>query len=353
MRTNRVILNVMLGCGKGGLESVFVQHAISFRDLGYKSLAVCPPKSPYVGQLHAAGIETLTMGNRWWNVGAWIRWICILKQCRPDVVCMHGNRAISFGIARWVRLFVRSLPKLIATTHNVRNKRFKHLDGCFAITHVLEKSLINDFEIPASRVFYCPNAVPSPKVFEARKYRTPLTIGFLRRLHPEKGGDIMLEACRILKRKGVAFRLEMAGDGPLRAQYQKFVKENQLEKEVTFCGWLGENDKEDFFKRIDILCLPSRKEGLPIALLEGLACAIPIVVSSHPGMMEVLEQAPCGIAFPMEDVAALAEALKKMSEDPILWEYYSLAARKVFEENYSTDIQKLYLDKGIQTVCAL
>ena len=58
----------------------------------------------------------------------------------------------------------------------------------------------------------------------------------------------MLEACGMLKREGVPFRLEMAGDGALREQYVDFVKEHQLQDQVHFCGWIGEDEKADFFK---------------------------------------------------------------------------------------------------------
>ena len=351
MRTSRTILNLMLGRGVGGLEYVFVQHTLNFHKLGYQSVAVCHPKSPYISQLHNAGIEVLTMGNHLRNPFAWIKWIWILKHYRPNVVCMHGNRAIAFGIAKWLRLIVRPFPKLMATTHNTRNKRFKHLDGCFAITRILQENLIHAFGIPSSKIFYCPNAAPRPRTFKGRTHRTPLTIGFLGRHHPDKGGDILLEACRILKREGVPFRLEMAGEGPLREQYQEFVKTHQLESKVHFCGWIDGEDKDEFFKQIDVLCLPSRREGLPVALLEGLSYATPLVVSSCPGMVNVIKQSPCGIVFPMEDVAALAEALKTMATDVEAWKAFSQCAGSLYNDRYTIERQRERLEKGIFTVC--
>ena len=351
MRTKRTILNLMLGRGVGGLEAVFVRHAINFRDLGYRSIAVCHPASPYISQLRNAGIEVLFMGNKRTNIFTWIKWIYILITKRPDVICMQGNRAIEFGIAKWLRFIVRPFPKLIATTHNTRNKRFKHLDGCYAITHILEDNLIHDFGISPSKVFYCPNAVARHQNFEGRIHRALLTIGFLGRLHLDKGGDFLLEACRMLKREGVPFRLEMAGDGALREQYVDFVKEHQLQDQVHFCGWIGEDEKADFFKRIDVLCLPSRKEGLPVALLEGISCATPLVVSSCPGMVEVLNQAQCGIVFPIGDVSALANALKTMAFDADAWRAFSQNAAALYEDRYTIERQCELLEKGIRAVC--
>ena len=341
----------MLGRGVAGLEAVFVRHAINFRDLGYRTIAVCHPASPYISQLRNAGIEVLFMGNKRSNILTWIKWIYILITKRPNVICMQGNRAIEFGIAKWLRFIVRPFPKLIATTHNTRNKRFKYLDGCFAITHILEDNLIHDFGISPSKVFYCPNAVGRPQDLEGRIHRTPLTIGFLGRLHLDKGGDFLLEACSMLKREGIPFRLEMAGDGALREQYVDFVKEHQLQDQVRFCGWIGEDGKADFFKRIDVLCLPSRREGLPVALLEGLSYAIPLVVSSCPGMVEVLDQGKCGIVFPIGDVPALANALKTMAFDVEAWRAFSQNAAALYEDRYTIERQCELLEKGISAVC--
>lgn len=341
----------MLGQGKGGLESVFVQHVLNFQAMGYRSIVLCHPQFPDVNQLRAAGIEVVTMKNKLWNPCNWLKFIQVLRKFRPAVLCMHGNRAITFGMQKWLRLFVRPFPKLMATTHNARNKRFPKLDGCFAITHVLEKSLINDFGIPASKVFYCPNAVPTPKELPPRMYRTPMTIGFLGRFHPVKGGDILLEACRILKEQGLSFRLEMAGDGALREEYQAFVKTHQLDAYVHFPGWIEEHTKESFFQTIDLLCLPSRSEGLPVTLLESIAHAIPVVVSACPGMMEVVNVKQCGVIFPTEDVMALVNALKTILENQGLWEQCSIAARETFKTDYTMECQKEFLKRGIESIC--
>ncbi len=351
MKDGRVILNMMLGCGNGGLESVFVQHAINFHELGYQSIAVCHPKSPYISQLRESGIEVLTMGNNWWSVRAWITWIRILKRYQPNVVCMHGNRAIKFGIAKWVRLFVRPFPKLMATTHNTRNKRFKYLDGCFAITHVLQDSLINDFGISPSKVFYCPNAVKNLFVKRDEKaFHSPFTFGFLGRFHSVKGGDILLEACAKLKSLGIVFRVEMAGEGVLKEMYQQRVVELNIGEQVNFCGWVGE--KEDFFNRIDVLCMPSRSEALGVSLLESLSAATPVIVSACPGMCEVVEGNKCGLIIPIEDIDALTNAMVQMIETPFQWQAFSQGAKSLYEEKYTIEQQKIHLEKGVLAVCA-
>ena len=352
MGSNRVILNVMLGRGAGGLENVFVQHTLNFQELGYQSIAVCHPKSPYVEQLRAAGIKTFIMRNNWWDVRAWAVWVCILKRCRPDVVCMHGNRAIAFGITKWIRLFIRPFPKLIATTHNARNKRFKHLDGCFAITRVLEKSLTNDFGIPSSKVFYCPNAVkPLIEGVRNKVLHKPFTFGFLGRFHPVKGCDILLEACAKLKAQGVLFKVEIAGDGTLKEVYQQRAAALGIGELVNFCGWV--EDKVEFFNRINVLCMPSRSEALPISLLESLSAATPVIVSACPGMCEIVEGNACGLIVPIENVNALTDAMNQMVNTPYLWETFSQGAVSLFNAKYTIEQQKVCLKEGVLTICAL
>ena len=144
----------MLGKGKGGLENVFLSHTILFSKLGYESFALCHKKSSYIQQLKNAKIPTYTMGATKINPLTWIRLIRIIKKVRPDVLCMHGNRAVYFATAKMLKLFIRPFPKLIATAHNNRNKFFYRLDGIFSISQCLKKDLINRFHILEKIFFY-------------------------------------------------------------------------------------------------------------------------------------------------------------------------------------------------------
>lgn len=345
------ILNVMLGKQKGGLENVFSAYTRLFREIGYESVALCHKKSPYKNDLEKLGIPVYTMTALKINPFTWFRLIWVIKQVQPDVLCLHGNRAVYFATSWILKLFIRPFPKTIATAHNNRNKIFHRLDGVFAISNILKDNLINHFYIPENKVFLCPNAVSLPQSVPPLKYEphNPIQIGFFGRLHPVKGLDVLLDACQKLKENKVDFKLLVAGDGALLSELQEQVQNLLLKDNVDFLGWI--DDKKSFFDKIDILCIPSRSEGQPLTLLEGLSYAKPLIVSSCPGMLEVVNQTKCALSFPIEDSNRLFECLLELIQNPQKCDEFSQNAYQLFLKKYTEEAQKKNLVYGIEKIC--
>ena len=204
--------------------------------------------------------------------------------------------------------------------------------------------------MPENKVFLCPNAVLFPQSVLPLKYdpHNPIQIGFFGRLHPVKGLDVLLNACQKLKQNNVPFKLLVAGDGPLMAQLQDQAQNLSLTDNVDFLGWI--DDKKSFFEKIDILCIPSRSEGQPLTLLEGLSYAKPLIVSSCPGMLEVVNQTKCALSFPIEDAERLFECLLELIQNPEKCDEFSQNAHRLFGENYTEEVQKKNLVFGIESI---
>ena len=343
------ILNIMLGKSKGGLENVFLTYARLFVEMGHESFALCHKKSPYIEKFKEMNIPVETMGASIWNPFAYRSLIQTIKKVQPDILCLHGNRAIYFATSKIVTSHIHPFPKIIATAHNNRNRQFYKLDAIFSISQVIKNDLVDRFHIPPEKIFLCPNSVPFPESTpKTYALHTPFTIGFCGRLHPVKGVDILLKACKELKEKEKNFQLLIAGDGPCAEQYKKLVCDYALTDHVTFLGWI--NDKKAFFDKIDVLCLPSRSEGQPLSLLEGLSYAKPLVISACPGMSEIASQAQCALSFPIEDASALCEQLFRLIQEPELCPQFSQNAYTLFLERYNETVQKENLAMGIESV---
>jgi glycosyltransferase involved in cell wall biosynthesis len=84
--------------------------------------------------------------------------------------------------------------------------------------------------------------------------------------------------------------------------------------------------------------LPSRSEGLPIALLEAMSAGLPVVVTDLDGMDDVVQRGEDGFLVPVEDARALANAILKLLSDPARARQMGIAARKHVMENYTEDI---------------
>jgi glycosyltransferase involved in cell wall biosynthesis len=128
------------------------------------------------------------------------------------------------------------------------------------------------------------------------------------RMVPVKGLDVLLRACVQLKARGLAFRLFLVGDGPLRARLQTETRRLNLSDVVTFAGLCGHPQLSDWYRSADLTLLPSRSEGLPNVLRESVACGTPFVASRVGGIEEIADEALDRLV-PPENPAALAEGI--------------------------------------------
>jgi glycosyltransferase involved in cell wall biosynthesis len=84
----------------------------------------------------------------------------------------------------------------------------------------------------------------------------------------------------------------------------------------------------DLYRSVDIVVLPSYREGLPKGLIEAAACGLPLVTTDVPGCREVVTDDVDGLLIPAKDSAALAAAIVRLSEDPALRKRLGEAARQ-------------------------
>lgn len=135
--------------------------------------------------------------------------------------------------------------------------------------------------------------------------RQGLLVGCAARLEAVKGHEFLLQA---LSRTHYPVNLALAGDGSLREQLQQRVAELGLSKRVYFLGNL--DNMVTFYHALNLFCLPSLNEGLPLSPLEAQACGIPVIVSRVGGCESVV----CphsGELVPPGDVQALTDALTR------------------------------------------
>lgn len=137
-----------------------------------------------------------------------------------------------------------------------------------------------------------------------------LLVGTVGRLSPEKGHHFLLEALAGLP---AAARLLVVGDGPARAGLERQAIASGLAERVRFVGL--RTDLPEIYPAFDVFVLPSLEEGLPIALLEAMACGCATVATAAGGVPEVLEPGT-GELVAAGSAAELAHALGALLEAP-------------------------------------
>lgn len=145
---------------------------------------------------------------------------------------------------------------------------------------------------------------------------TPLEIISVARLTEKKGLHIAIEACRLLKARGVAFRYNILGIGPWELRLKTLIEQLQLDDVVFMPGFKPSHEVKEMLDSADLFLLPSvtgedgDMEGIPVALMEAMAVGIPVVSTIHSGIPELIDAGESGWLVPEKDVFALADRLQ-------------------------------------------
>ena len=240
-------------------------------------------------------------------------------------------------VARLLRL------PCVATMHGFYNpKSFCKAHRVIAVSHGVRDYIV-EYGVPTSQVFTVYNSVDTAR-FAAPAHRGEakivvglepqhLIIGVVARLSWEKGHQWFLRAMVPLLREFEHLRVELVGDGPLRAELEALVTALGIGAQTRFVSYQA--DVLPYMSALDVLVLPSLKEGFGLVLAEAGAMGLPVVGTEVGGIGEVIVPAETGFLVASEDANALQNALRALIEDDSLRQRMGLAARARVEKNFS------------------
>lgn len=154
-----------------------------------------------------------------------------------------------------------------------------------------------------------------------------------------KGYDYALVAVRRLLDEGVAVRLRIVGEGPERARLRHAIEDMGLERHVELAGRLAPARVLEELQHADIFLLTSVSEGISNAVLEAMACGLPVVTTSCGGMAEVVRQGTDGFLVPVRDPEAIAAAVSRLAADAGLRRRMGQAGRERVLHEFRLDRQ--------------
>lgn len=213
-------------------------------------------------------------------------------------------------------------------------RRCRRADAFVAISPAVRAELAAD-GYPNARIVDLPNGVPIPPLPWAPPPGPPgaLRVVAVGRLSVEKGADILVRAWPFVRREVPDARLTLVGDGPERPRLEALVGELGLRGSVHLPGSMADPTAELW--RSDLFVLPSREEGMSVALLEAMALGIPLVATDIPGNRALIEPNAHGRLAPPDDPAALARAIVDHHQTPNLGAVWGRSARERAEAHYS------------------
>jgi glycosyltransferase involved in cell wall biosynthesis len=166
----------------------------------------------------------------------------------------------------------------------------------------------------------------------------PLTIGYVGRMLPGKGLNVLAEA--LDKLRGEQWKLLMVGDGSERKPFEQSLAQSRLLDRAEFTGAISYDSVPTLFQQMDVLVVPTEttariREQFGRVIVEAMATGIPVIGSTCGAIPEVIDGA--GLVFPERDADALAGALRRILADGSLREEFARVGRRRVEEHYSWD----------------
>jgi colanic acid/amylovoran biosynthesis glycosyltransferase len=148
------------------------------------------------------------------------------------------------------------------------------------------------------------------------------------RLVPEKGQAVLLNALALLRKHGVDAELELVGEGPSREALEGLVTTLALGDRVCFAGAIGQDAIDAHYEAASVFCLPSFSEGVPVVLMEAMACRRPVVATAIAGIRELVDDGKSGILVSPGRTDELARALERLLRNPALCQQLGEAGRR-------------------------
>jgi glycosyltransferase involved in cell wall biosynthesis len=288
-----------------------------------------------------------------------------MRRLRPTVVHSHTPKGGLLGtlagaaVRAPVRIYhVRGLPLATAVGHRRALYRCTEWLACrfatrvVAVSHSMRRMLLDEGLCPRDKVVvlgkgsgqgvdvqrFRPAGAEARRVSRAR-YGLPddaLVIGFVGRPVHDKGVVELARAWRQLRSGDPRLHLAIAGgDDDGEPAPAAILAELRADPRVRF---LGVVDTETLYPALDVVALPTHREGFTNVALEAGATALPIVASAVPGCVDAVQDGVTGTLVPARDAAALAAALERYLRDPELRARHGEAGRRWVVEEFRTEV---------------
>lgn len=358
------ILQIVDGFRMGGAENKLWELIERLDTEKYEiSLANVGPTGPLQSQFEKLGIEMFHFPRRFsFDPLPLLQLRRLIRARQIDIIQTTLLWAdIIGGVAAWWA----KAPAMISWEtvthngdpyHNNLQRRLgyewvmKHCDLIVAVSHEVGNSVQQQRRIPPEKIRVIHYGVDLQKFFPRRdeaalaKRRelgvasADLLIAITARLEPLKGHRYFIDAFAPVVKQFPQVQAIFVGDGSLRRELEQQAQLLGLGNHIKFLG--VRKDVSEILSAIDLLVLPALGgEGLPNVLLEGMACAKPVIATRVGGVPELVREGENGYLVPPEDVPALQKALIHALADRQRLRRMAEVARRIVEDEFSLRLQ--------------
>lgn len=335
------LLQAIAGAEVGGAETFFARLAVALQHAGQQQRVLMRPHRGREGALLAAGVDVVTTPfGAALDFFTPLRFRTEIKRYRPDIVLSWMNRAtVRCPDSTPGRGFVH----LGTPRGYYRIKYYRSCDHLVCATPDIAEYFVAE-GWPRERITAIANFAPEahadavPRSDLDTPEGAPLLLA-LGRLHANKGFDVLLAALALLP----DHYLWLGGAGPLEGALKKQARECGVAERVRFLGW--RDDTPALFAAADVFVCSSRHEPFGNIIIEAWAQGVPVAAAAATGPGALIEHGSSGLLAPVDDAAALADAVRRLGAEPGLAQSLTDGGRRSFETDYSEGVVvRRYID---------
>ena len=349
----------VLYSGLGGHGNVFFSmvKADVNKEIEYEAIfyGIEDIRDEYIEQCAENNIKYLLAKKK---PGIDIRYYTLILKCiknsKPDVVLLHGGAYIS--LAKIADFFSKKKYKIV-----IRETQANHLktkaqwinlifamllaDNIVCLTKEFNEQIKKKIKIfyKSEKVIVIPNGInlAAFKIKEKKVETTDFTIGMQSRIISIKDHITLLTAFAIAKQSeyalGKLLKLKIAGDGELKAELLELAVELGISDDVVFTGTLQQADLIDFLQSLDLYIHASLGETMSTAIMQAMACGLPIIASDVDGINNMITKSVTGILVSPKNAALLAEAIIDCIKNPIMMQTLAKNAHQYALNHFSNE----------------
>ena len=328
------VLQLIDGLKIGGAEILLRELSVGLVDRGFRVSIGYSSPGPLVQELTSLGLP-LTRLPRFMRIDPilFCGMISLIRRESPQIVHTHLFKSDFHGR---LAAHISGVPVVVSTLHSVDRwaqerslgKSYgwtaRFADRLIAVSEDVRRFHATHTGVPQEKLVTIENGVDVHRFagLEAagRAVRKELDLdnaalvfGVIGRLTPPKDHSTFLRAAALVLQKVPQARFLIVGDGPLRKDLESQAQQFGLGNALIFTGF--RTDIPAVLAALDVLVFSSLWEGLPVALLEGMAAATPVVATAVGGIPEVVLPDKSAFLVPPGDANALAQACLRLASD--------------------------------------
>ena len=315
-------------------------------------LIVLKNKTQLIEQIKNKNIKIIILNfQSFFNISELIKLLKIIKQISPDII--HTQMYNTNMLGRFLKIVYPNI-KIINHIHGmskwmnnikliIDKLTSNFVDLFIVVSHSSYELRIKREQYPKNKMLILFNSVDLDEC-KSKEKTDEIIVGMASRLIPLKNIKGAIYMCSELIKKGLNIRLIIAGDGPEKKDLILYTEKLGIKDKVKFLGFC--KNMKIFYEQIDVFCISSFTEDLPLSVIEALYCGKPIIASDVGEIPNILSNINCKIIindfFSKEAINEIYEFLKNINFNTCKSELINYAQKNFSNKNYCKKLENIY-----------